>query len=111
MTSDTPELPSRVRRTIDDFVAVPVDGELVFMNALEDRIHSLEDIGIRVWELLDGDGDGDGWVEVGAVVAALCEEFEVDAPTCLRDVAVLLEELRGSGLVELQGESALGTPP
>ena len=98
------ELTSRVRRTSDDFVAVPVDGELVFMNVLEDRIHSLEGIGIRVWELLDGDGDG--WVEVGAVVAALCEEFEVDAPTCLRDVAVLLEELRGSGLVELQGETA-----
>ena len=101
------ELTSRVRRTSDDFVAVPVDGELVFMNVLEDRIHSLEGIGLRVWELLDGDG----WVELGALVAALCEEFEVDAPTCLRDVAVLLEELRGSGLVELQGESALGTPP
>ena len=98
------ELTSRVRRTSDDFVAVPVDGELVFMNVLEDRIHSLEGIGLRVWELLDGDGDS--WVEVGAVVAALCEEFEVDAPACLRDVAVLLEELRGSGLVELQGETA-----
>ena len=104
---------SRVRRTSDDFVAVPVDGELVFMNVLEDRIHSLEGIGQRVWELLDGDGDGngdgDGWVELGPVVEALCEEFEVDASTCQRDVAVLLEELRGSGLVELQGEPALGT--
>ena len=98
------ELTSRVRRTSDDFVVVPVDGELVFMNVLEDRIHSLEGIGIRVWELIDGDGDG--WVELGALVAALCEEFEVDASTCLRDVAVLLEELRGSGLVELQGETA-----
>ena len=93
------ELTSRVRRTSDDFVAVPVDGELVFMDVLEDRLHSLEGVGLRVWELLDGGG----WVELGALVAVLCEEFEVDAPTCLRDVAVLLEELRGSGLVELQG--------
>ena len=99
------ELTSRVRRTSDDFVDVPLDGELVFMNVLEDRIHSLEGIGLRVWELLDGDG-GDGWVELGALVAALCEEFEVDASTCLRDVAVLLEELSGSGLVELQRETA-----
>ena len=40
------ELTSCGRRTSDDFVAVPVDGELVFMNVLEDRIHSLEGIGL-----------------------------------------------------------------
>ena len=96
------ELTSRVRRTSDDFVAISVDGKLVLVHVLEDRTYGLEGIGLRVWELLDGDG----WVELGAVVAALCEEFEVDASACLRDVAVLLEELRGSGLVELQRETA-----
>ena len=100
------ELTSRVRRTSDDFVAISVDGKLVLVHVLEDRTYGLEGIGLRVWELLDGEGDGDGWVELGAVVAALCEEFEVDASACLRDVAVLLEELRGSGLVELQRETA-----
>ena len=98
------ELTSRVRRTSDDFVAISVDGKLVLVHVLEDRTYGLEGIGLRVWELLDGDGGG--WVELGAVVAALCEEFEVDASACLRDVAVLLEELRGSGLVELQRETA-----
>ena len=96
------ELTSRVRRTSDDFVAISVDGKLVLVHVLEDRTYGLEGIGLRIWELLDGDG----WVELGAVVAALCEEFEVDASACLRDVAVLLEELRGSGLVELQRETA-----
>ena len=39
------------------------------------------------------------------VKAALCEEFEVDADTCLLDVAVLLQELQEAGLVELEGEA------
>lgn len=61
------ESASRVRRrTSDDFIEVPVDGDLVFMDVREDRIHSLEGIGLRVWQLLDGDGDG--WVELGALV-------------------------------------------
>ena len=101
------ELTSRVRPTSDDFVDVSVDGELVFMNVLEFRFHSLQDTGLRVWQLL---GQNDGGATVGAVVAALCEEFEVDADTCLKDVAVLLEELREAGLVELQGEVSAAEP-
>ncbi len=96
------ELTSRVRRTTGDFVDVSVDGELVFMNVLEMRFHSLRDTGLRVWQLLDGD---ESPVTVGTVVAALCEEFEVDADTCLRDMAVLLQELQEAGLVELEGEA------
>ncbi len=99
---------SRVRPTSDDFVDVSVDGELVFMNVLEFRFHSLRDTGLRVWQLLRQD---DGGVTVGAVVTALCEEFEVDADTCLKDVAVLLEELREAGLVELQDEASDAEPP
>ena len=101
------ELTSRVRLTSDDFVDASVDGELVFMNVLEFRFHSLRDTGLRVWQLLDGDDD---WATVGAVVTALCEEFEVDADTCLKDVSVLLEELREVGLVELQGEASDAEP-
>ena len=97
------ELTSRVRRTTGDFVDASVDGELVFMNVLEMRFHSLRDTGLRVWQLLD-DGDKSP-VTVGTVVAALCEEFEVDADTCLRDMAVLLLELQEAGLVELEGEA------
>ena len=92
-------LTSRVRTTSDDFVDASVDGELVFMNVLEFRFHSLRDTGLRVWQLLAKD---DGGVTVGVVVEALCKEFEVDADTCLKDVSVLLEELREAGLVELQ---------
>lgn len=99
---------SRVRPTSDDFVDVSVDGELVFMNVLEFRFHSLRDTGLRVWQLLRQD---DGGVTVGAVVTALCEEFEVDADTCLKDVAVLLEELREAGLVDLQDEASDAEPP
>ena len=70
------ELTSRVQPTSGDFVDASVDGE---------RFHSLRDTGLRVWQLL---GQDDGGVTVGAVVTALCEEFEVDADTCLKDVSV-----------------------
>lgn len=93
----------RVRRLdLDAFVQTEVDGELVFMNVGEGSFHSLRHAGMRAWRLI---GDGGG-TTVGALVKALCEEFEVDEETCLRDVSVLLEEMAGAGVVAVEGGTA-----
>ena len=90
---------SRVRRTVDPFVDVQLGDELVFMDVEAGQFYSLKETGLAVWRLID---DGGAWVTVGALIAALTTEFEVDEETCRRDVAALLADLAAAGLVELR---------
>ena len=93
---------TRVRRTLDEFVDTEVDGELVFMNLGEGVFYSLKEAGIRTWQLID---EGGAWTTAGALVEALCKEFEVDEETCLRDLAVMLDELEAAGLARIEHEA------
>lgn len=91
-------LDSRVRRVGSQFVDSELDGELVFMNILDGEVYGLRDAALRTWKLIDEHG---AWTPVDGLVASLCEEFEVDAATCLKDVAVLLDDLSTVGLAEV----------
>ena len=89
---------TKVRCTTEDFVHAEVDDELVFMDVERGLFYSLKDTGRAVWDLMNEDV---GWHSVGALVSALCEEFEVKEETCLRDLAVLVDEMEEAGLVEV----------
>ncbi len=91
-------LDSRVRRVGSQFVDSELDGELVFMNILDGEVYGLRDAALRAWKLIDEHG---AWTPMDGLVASLCEEFEVDAATCLKDVAVLLDDLSTVGLAEV----------
>lgn len=91
-------LDSRVRRVGSQFVDSELDGELVFMNILDGEVYGLRDAALRTWKLIDEHG---AWTPMDGLVASLCEEFEVDAATCLKDVAVLLDDLSTVGLAEV----------
>ena len=95
-------LTTRVRRTVDEFVDVEVDGELVFMNLGEGAFYSLEETGVRTWQLID---EGGAWTTAGTLAEALCKEFDVDEDTCLRDLAVMLDELEAAGLARIEHEA------
>ena len=58
---------------------------------------------LRLGDVLRSQGRLDDalWTPVEGVVASLCEEFEVDAATCLKDLAVLLDDLSSVGLAEV----------
>lgn len=91
-------LDSRVRRVGSQFVDSELDGGLVFMNILDGEVYGLRDAALRTWKLIDEHG---AWTPMDGLVASLCEEFEVDAATCLKDVAVLLDDLSTAGLAEV----------
>lgn len=91
-------LDGRVRRVGSQFVDSELDGELVFMNILDGEVYGLRDAALRTWKLIDEHG---AWTPMDGLVASLCEEFEVDAATCLKDVAVLLDDLSTVGLAEV----------
>lgn len=95
ITADT-----KVRRTTEDFVHADVDDELVLMDVERGFFYSLRDTGRAAWDFMD---EASGWHLVGALISALCEEFEVDEETCLRDLVVLINEMEEAGLVEIDG--------
>lgn len=89
---------SRVRRVGSQFVDAELDGELVFMNVDDGDIYGLRDAALQAWKLID---EGGAWTPLAGMIAALCEEFEVDAATCLKDLEVLLDDLSTVGLAEV----------
>lgn len=89
---------SRVRRIGSQFVDAELDGELVFMNVDDGEIYGLRDAALQAWKLID---EGGAWTPVSGLIASLCEKFEVDAATCLKDLEVLLDDLREVGLAEV----------
>jgi hypothetical protein len=53
----------------------------------------LNDVGGRIWELIDGDHT------VGAIAVAIYDEFEVAWETALADCEALVAQLAAAGLV------------
>lgn len=89
---------TRVRRADGDFVSTEIDGELVFMHIERGVFYGLREAALEAWKRIDKDG---AWTPVSDVVATLLREFEVDAETCRKDLAVLLDDLTEAGLADV----------
>ena len=78
------------RRIVDEVILVPIArnfGDL-------ESIFTLNDVGARIWELLDGDRSVDEIIEM--IVA----EYVVDRETAGGDVAEFLDQLEHIGAVK-----------
>lgn len=78
-----------------DQVSAEVEGEAVILSLADGVYYGLDGVGARVWELLR---EPRTLAELRDAVTA---EFDVDAGTAGRDLAVLLAELHARRLVEL----------
>jgi hypothetical protein len=74
-------------------LAAVVDGDTVMFSPEQGVYFGLDPVGGRVWELLESPRS------LGELCAILRDEYDVDAETCLTDVATLIEQLREAGLV------------
>lgn len=75
-----------------DAVYKLVDGEALIVVPGTDAEHLvLNEVGARVWELLDGEHD------LAMIRSALTDEFQVDGEQAERDVAELIEQLGEHG--------------
>jgi hypothetical protein len=78
------------RRIAGETIVVPIRAEAAQL----DSVYVFNDVGARIWELLEGGQAED------AVVATLTTEFEVDAERSRADLLSFVEVLRQAGLVE-----------
>jgi hypothetical protein len=71
-----------------------LDGEVVILNMNDDVYYGLDQIGGRIWNLVQNP------IALGKIIQILLEEFDVEYQQCFDDVIVLLEDMLSKGLIE-----------
>jgi len=71
-----------------------IDGEAVIITPSDSTMHTLNDVGTRIWELMTGDRS------LAEVAELLCAEFDVDKGRAEKDTIWFVECLSKKGLVE-----------
>jgi hypothetical protein len=79
-------------------VSTSIGEEAVILGAEAGQYFGLKDVGARVWELVQEPQ------RVEALCAILCNEYDVAADDCQRDVIALLTDLQQRGLLDVQAE-------
>ena len=82
---------------IEEIVASDIDGETVMMSIENGKYYGLDDIGSRIWELIERP------VKVSDLIDTLLERFDVDRETCERDVLKFLNELNDDKVLKVEG--------
>jgi hypothetical protein len=73
-----------------------VDGKALIVVIDRKRLHTLNAVGTRVWELCDGGRS------VAAIADAIAAEFEVERATALADVQRFVAELQALGAIDVE---------
>lgn len=74
-------------------VASQMDGEVVMMSIDDGAYYGLDEIGSRIWELMENQ------VMVNNILDSLLEEFEVEREECLIDTLEFLNDLMDKNLL------------
>lgn len=80
----------------DHLLANRYGREVVVLNLRDGVYYGLEDVGARVWTLLQCP------MTLREIQDALVAEYSVEPERCARDVRALVDELLARGLVELR---------
>jgi len=77
----------------EEALSQEVNGETVILDLKSESYFGLDEVGTRVWQLLQEHGD------VQKVFDAMLEEFDVDADTLASDMKNLIDDLTEKGLI------------
>jgi hypothetical protein len=69
------------------------DREAVILLAVDSTLNTLNAVGTLIWEVADGK------TPVSAIVARMCEEFDVEPAEARRDATAFIEKLCQRGLL------------
>lgn len=96
MKSEGGVSPEAVVRARPDQVSSDLEGEVVILDLRSGNYFGLEEVGARVWELIQEP------ITVEGLLAAILDEYDVERERCRRDLSALLRALEGRGLVEVR---------
>jgi hypothetical protein len=87
---------SSTARISEDAVFRELEGEAVVLNLAQGTYFGLDEVGTRIWQLIERFG------RLDAVRDALLQEFDVDPSTAERDLLDLVSRLAAHGLVDVE---------
>ena len=76
-------------------VAADMDGQKVMLNIDKGKYYGLDNIGSRIWELVEKPRT------IRELMAVLLNEYDVEDNTCQRDVLAFLNKLHAQGLIDI----------
>ncbi|MHB0871727.1 MAG: PqqD family protein [Chloroflexota bacterium] len=76
-----------------DVIWRKIGEETILLNSRSENYYSLNEVGTRVWELIDGQ------TTAREIASRIAEEYDAPAEEIEEDVVALLQELREQGLV------------
>tara|TARA_B100000029_G_C16874648_1_gene704360 strand:- start:14 stop:373 length:360 start_codon:yes stop_codon:yes gene_type:complete len=82
-------------RASEDVVVSQLDDELVMMSIEKGQYYGLDDIGSRVWELINEPRS------ISSICDVLVSEFDVVRTECEHDMVEWLSELAGENLIQI----------
>jgi hypothetical protein len=91
------ELNTRIVR-VQNVMTAPIDQEVVIFNLAKNNYVNLDEIGRRIWDLLDTPRN------VGDLCRKLSEEFDAAPEQITADVLAFLNELQAENLIHVAKE-------
>ena len=85
---------------VDEQISSDLGGESVILNMKTGVYHGLNEVGARVWDLIEKPK------AVKDIKQILLEEYEVEADICTNDLFLLLNNLKTAGLIKVTNETA-----
>lgn len=98
MSGATVELSAHsIPRKSERIAAREIDGRAIVVMLDARKLHTLNGVGTRVFDLCDGTRD------VAAIAAEIAKEFEVESGIAERDALAFLTQLIAEGAVQVAG--------
>jgi hypothetical protein len=88
-------LKAEVARSLGSIWRV-IEGEVIILTPENATLHVLNELGTRIWELMDGP------IRVEEIVSKIVAEYEVDEETVKKDVLDFLSSLAEIGALEVR---------
>ena len=83
----------------EDKISSDLGGESVILNMKTGVYHGLNEVGARVWNLIEKPK------AVKDIKKVLLEEYDVEADVCTNDLFLLLNNLKTAGLIKVTNET------
>ena len=87
---------SKFVKISERYEASPIDDELLLIDVDTGKCFALKDVGLRIWNLLDTEGDLDG------ISRILCDEYEVEPQQARESVNDFARSLINAGFARFE---------
>lgn len=78
-----------------DLLTAEFGSEVILLNLQDGVYYGLQDVGARIWTLLQSP------VSVATLVEAVLSDYDVDSADCEHDIRLLVDDLVAHGLVRI----------